>query len=379
MKQIVTIFCLLLLLSPQLESRAQAVETFAKSPLIVDYLTRDQATGDIYVSSYTKVSRIAPDGSIKVLAEDLPFVTGLALSAAGDLYCVSSNSGTIFKIAPDGTMSEFVTELNRPVGIIYDATDDALYVQTFAEPGEILQITLDGTVTTVATGIGEGGTDLAMDDEGNFYVASFNAGTIKKVTPDGTVSDFATLPSWIGYITYGGGHIYATAWQLHQIYKFTTEGEQTLVAGTGTQGLLDGDSIEKAEFSEPNGIVASADGDTLYVSDYSTNALRIISGATTVDVERLEDEVPADYLLHQNYPNPFNPTTTLSYSLPDAAEVTLKVFDMLGTEVASLVNEQQAPGTYQAMFDAHNLASGVYYYQLRAGTVVETRKMVLLK
>jgi parallel beta-helix repeat protein len=89
--------------------------------------------------------------------------------------------------------------------------------------------------------------------------------------------------------------------------------------------------------------------------------------------------VPANYALLTNYPNPFNPSTTINYQLPTTNYVTLKVYDILGREVKTLVNELQHAGTYSVNFDASKLASGVYFYQLRAGNFVSTKKMQVLK
>ncbi|PIS43950.1 MAG: hypothetical protein COT22_13180, partial [Ignavibacteria bacterium CG08_land_8_20_14_0_20_37_9] len=89
--------------------------------------------------------------------------------------------------------------------------------------------------------------------------------------------------------------------------------------------------------------------------------------------------VPTDYALDQNYPNPFNPATTISYQLPKSGSVTLKIFDMLGKEVMTLVNEQKEMGRYTVQFDASSLASGMYVYQLRVNDYTSTKKMLLLK
>ncbi len=85
------------------------------------------------------------------------------------------------------------------------------------------------------------------------------------------------------------------------------------------------------------------------------------------------------FYLYQNYPNPFNPATTIQFSLPQAGNVTLKIFNLLGEEVKSLVNEYQQAGNHSLQFKANNLASGIYFYRLQAGSFVETKKLVLIK
>ncbi len=103
----------------------------------------------------------------------------------------------------------------------------------------------------------------------------------------------------------------------------------------------------------------------------------INSGITFVK----EDKFPTvtQYSLSQNYPNPFNPSTKISWQSPVSSWQTLKVFDVLGKEVAVLVNEEKSSGSYEINFDASKLSSGVYYYQLSAGVFIQTKKMILLK
>ncbi len=110
-----------------------------------------------------------------------------------------------------------------------------------------------------------------------------------------------------------------------------------------------------------------------------------ITVSDPVEVEEIEnDELPDEFALLQNYPNPFNPNTVISYQLPVNGNVTIKIYDVLGNEVATLVNEEQAPGIYEIEFNAAQvsrpeLTSGVYFYQLKAGDYIETKKMILLK
>ena len=110
---------------------------------------------------------------------------------------------------------------------------------------------------------------------------------------------------------------------------------------------------------------------------------RDIDASTSVTTTQL---IPPDYKLYQNYPNPFNPTTTIKYSIPvktrhgaSLQRVTLKVYDLLGREIETLVNEEKLPGNYEVKFDGSNLTSGVYFYRLQAGSFSETKKFVLMK
>jgi hypothetical protein len=100
-----------------------------------------------------------------------------------------------------------------------------------------------------------------------------------------------------------------------------------------------------------------------------------VSGIFTSPVGNL----PYRFQLEQNYPNPFNPSTTISYNVPIQTEVRIAVYDILGKEVTTLVNTVKMPGTYQVSFNASQLTSGIYFYQMRAGSYSQTRKMMLLE
>ncbi|MFA6981202.1 MAG: T9SS type A sorting domain-containing protein [Ignavibacteriaceae bacterium] len=125
------------------------------------------------------------------------------------------------------------------------------------------------------------------------------------------------------------------------------------------------------------------------VADHSGDANYLINNSFVEDeiiakkgfkVINLKNELQIkDYTLAQNYPNPFNPVTTITYQLPKSGSVTLKIFDILGNEVKTLVNENKEMGRYTVQFDASSLASGMYVYQLRANDYTSTKKMMLLK
>ena len=91
------------------------------------------------------------------------------------------------------------------------------------------------------------------------------------------------------------------------------------------------------------------------------------------------NEVPAEYALGQNYPNPFNPQTIITYSLPDAGSVTLRVFNVIGQEVATLVNGVKGAGHHQVVFDASGMSSGLYLYLIQVNGFTASRRMLVLK
>lgn len=97
------------------------------------------------------------------------------------------------------------------------------------------------------------------------------------------------------------------------------------------------------------------------------------------EVEKIPIEIPMKYSLSQNYPNPFNPSTTIKYQIPKEQIVVLKVFDIIGKEIESLVNKKQLPGTYEVIWDASRFASGVYFYKLETKDFVEVKSMILIK
>ena len=124
------------------------------------------------------------------------------------------------------------------------------------------------------------------------------------------------------------------------------------------------------------GIGLIKDERTLPISDIHTDELIEYS---TTGVNDAVIKIPQIFSLSQNYPNPFNPTTTINYSVPKSGFVTIKVYDLLGREAAILVNEQKNAGNYEAKLNGSNLSSGVYLYQLRSGSFLQTKKLVLMK
>jgi len=119
--------------------------------------------------------------------------------------------------------------------------------------------------------------------------------------------------------------------------------------------------------------------DTGWTVSETGRVLHTVNGGGPVAVKSVSSIMPDGYKLEQNYPNPFNPVTNIKFSIPENVLVTLKIFDLLGKEIAVLLNEKLSSGTYEITFDGSNLSSGVYLYQLAAGSYKETNRMILIK
>ena len=133
---------------------------------------------------------------------------------------------------------------------------------------------------------------------------------------------------------------------------------------------------DSLEVSDVNQSVTLAPGEFFI---YTTVKLPDQEKGIVTDVEEFQDQIAYSFALEQNYPNPFNPTTSIQYSVNSIQFVSLKIYDVLGNEVKTLVNEMQPTGTYKVGFDATSLTSGVYFYQLRQNNSVITKKMILVK
>jgi len=169
-------------------------------------------------------------------------------------------------------------------------------------------------------------------------------------------------------------------------------GKQIILSNTGAGTLgnvIDlGDGTYEATITAPIA-VGSDTISAVVISGTDTVAIfwkATIVYANPVSINEIQNS-PNSFYLYQNSPNPFNPITTIKYSIPSAIVsgakqsqfVTLKVYDVLGNEVATLVNKEQEPGVYEILFDAYAVSSGTYFYKLQAGSFIETRKMILMK
>ncbi len=143
----------------------------------------------------------------------------------------------------------------------------------------------------------------------------------------------------------------------------------------GNDGLHFNDSINR----RPNVAVPDSIADALYGASDHLPVVSLFKFTTVSAVTNIGSNVPDKFTLHQNYPNPFNPITNIEFDVPKSGLVKLRIFNSLGKEVATLVNENVSPGTYRTTWDASGFSSGIYFYKLESDAFTSTKKLLLVK
>ncbi|MEA3432580.1 MAG: T9SS type A sorting domain-containing protein [candidate division WOR-3 bacterium] len=173
-----------------------------------------------------------------------------------------------------------------------------------------------------------------------------------------------------------------TLWASHETEDVALQSENGLVVfnyATNEYATLYMPEVGEGEFNGPRGVAFSVTGDTAYVASFNGSVVyRYVAGAPGIE-DRPIPETASAYKLSQNYPNPFNSTTTISFTLLKHGFVELKVFDVAGREVTTLISQPMDVGNYRVPFDASNLASGIYYYRMTLDGQATTKKMLLVK
>ncbi|MBN2367163.1 MAG: T9SS type A sorting domain-containing protein, partial [Calditrichaeota bacterium] len=145
------------------------------------------------------------------------------------------------------------------------------------------------------------------------------------------------------------------------------------------------DTVTLSQQTVINGVLRLVDGvfdNTIPFTLGPNGSISEEGGSLLIPVgigDHLTAEIPKVFALFQNYPNPFNPVTTIRYDVPKQSQVTVKIYDVMGREVAELVNDPHAAGSYSVIWNANYFASGIYYYRMKAGDFVSVRKLVLMK
>jgi len=353
---------------------------------------------------------------VTTIATGLGSVRGLDFDSQGNIFVASGS--ILYKVAPNGDKAIFTTESGFIWEVKIDSADNIFY----ATNTQITKLDQQKNKTVIANTSGYWYQGVAFDGNGNIFTSSNLANSKPHIlTPNGNGYTEAAWGGTIQLAEYGIaydknsgwlyvanvspgglyktnaagtvmiisingkamdcevdplGNVFVTTLQDQVIKKVDMLGNVTVFAGTGIAGNVDG-PLNTAQFANPS-YICYHNGD-LYVTDNSSNTIRKISNVITGIENNPGQLFPKEFSLSQNYPNPFNPSTQIRYSLASAGNVSLKVFDVLGNKVATLVSGELQAGEHSTMFDASTVSSGIYFYTLRANGFTESKKMLLIK
>jgi uncharacterized delta-60 repeat protein len=333
-------------------------------------------SGNVYVTGYTTIS-----------STNLDYLT-IKYDSSGNMLWARTYDGTGNRditqaIAVDAGGNVYVTGTSRNssasysedyLTIKYDVNGDTVWTRRYNGPQNY----------------GDGVEDMAVDIAGNVYVTGYgtNGAVVRPATvkygTSGTLewaSSYADTAYAYGLALDATGNVYVTgAVKLYPrcfIAKYNSAGVQQWVDVYSDAGSLINVGY-KVTIDNVGNILVAGNSSVIHGSTPNTDfmVMKYTQGSTDVS---LSTDLPSDFALRQNYPNPFNPTTHFGFRIANFGLVTLKVFDVLGREVATLVNENLQAGSYEKTFDATGLASGIYIYRLTAGAQSISKKLLLTK
>lgn len=359
-----------------------------------------KSNGEIAVADYNRKK-------ICFFDEKLQFTSSIALpkaplsiaySSDGNIYAGVSND--ILLVSASGTIinrfSENGAVIKSPVGIavsqsglVYAIDREMNRVNVFALNGE-----LQFSFGTYGTNDGEFSvpSDIAIDkSSGKIIVADAGNSRIQVFSPQGIyIRKFGehiykidnewkligTFAQMQGVAVDKENRIYITDSGLNHVQIFDSLGNQL--------GFLGMDARSASRFRVPMGVAVSENKE-LYITSMASSEVKIYSILTPTNVPPSLNEIPSQYAVEQNYPNPFNPTTEIRFSIPKESYIAIKIFDVIGREVTTLLNEQRSAGTYKIVWNGKNnsgneVSSGIYFYHFQADDKFsQTNKMLFLK
>jgi photosystem II stability/assembly factor-like uncharacterized protein len=282
------------------------------------------------------------------------FINNTGYYNAGSILGKSTDAGETWQESNPGIDMEKIFFINENTGFASSARPDVykttnggmnwnlIYTYNLFDGVVTIQFTdsINGFITTY--------TNLLKTTNGGYN-------WVRYPSPNFNVfSSSYMLNENTGFVTCNGGYI----------IKTTNSGQNWIYQNSGTTYNLN--------------YIYFLDSNVGYTVGQYGIILKTTNGGS-VWVNNQTGKIPDEYFLYQNYPNPFNPNTNIKYQITNNKLVVLRVYDILGKEVSTLVNEKQSPGMYEVTFDGSNFASGIYFYRIQAGDFVQVKKMVMIK
>ena len=313
-----------------------------------------------------------------------------------DIVLISNlNSGTITKhnSATGAFIENFATGISGPTRMKIGA-DSLLYVLQWSGNGKVRRYQLDGTFVDEFTSVGvPQSIGIDWDGNGNLYISSYGGDNVRKFDTNGNDLGLFINSNLLGPTNIwfdAAGDMLVSDYNGTAVKRFDSEGIYVSDFLTGLSNSEGVDFFPNGNILIGNGATSSVklfDNAGNYIEDFissgagnllTPNAV-VIRENNAVSVSGSGNSFINNYILEQNYPNPFNPGTIISFSIPNSGFTQLKIYDALGTEINSLVNEYKQSGNYDIEFNAENLPTGIYFYRLISGNYSDTKKMILLK
>jgi len=355
---------------------AQTVTTFTEGTPD-DGIAIDN-NGNIYCSNYVgdTVFKFTPSGDATPFITGLNTPNGLAFNSNQDLYVCDGQGNTIYKYDINGALLDSYPTANHPSGIIKSFTNEDMIFTQFS--GDVInRLEPDGTITTISAAPElNGPVGLAYDSDGDLYVGNYTDREIYRVLANGDLEYIATVPTDggalpnLGFIAFGQGFLWGTTMGSDKIFKINPNGvdDFELFAGS-TQGSLDGD-ISEATFHTPNGIAFNDAEDTMYITDFGSKNLRIIS-----DIEL----GIGDQGLNKNrfliFPNPAEKVLHIKLKAHNSEEYSIKIINPVG-EIVFSSKKTILNNIEEEIIQIDSLNSGVYFVTLSSKNYSEKYKII---
>jgi sugar lactone lactonase YvrE len=237
------------------------------------------ANGDIYVSNWTSISRVTPEGQVSVFATGFVTANGFNFDSKGNLFVADFEGNAVRKVTPDGVVTTFASGLNGPAAVWVDKDDNllvSLYGAGYSGTGAaVLKITPAGAISTYAAGGGlQDVVSILSDENGNVYAGNWASGTLFNIT-NGNVSVLAEVGGVSNHVCYRHGYIYVPSPSIAQVRRVSLSGTVDTFSGTETRQIIDG-PLASADFERPNSCTISRDGTIMYVMEREKGLLRRI-------------------------------------------------------------------------------------------------------
>lgn len=327
--------------------------------------------GNLYGSNFNngKVFRLKKDGSIEEFVSGIKNANGLAFDSSKNLFVVDHGGNKVYKVAQDGSKTVFLNGIQRPSGIIKFPDSDSLLLTRYVNNGIILRVAPNGSYDTLSMG-GElnGPVGMIYDELGELYVGNFNDRKIIHVSKEGTQELLTSIPgtglatSYLGFLAYADGIFYGTSFNANKVYQVRKQDTLiSLLAGT-TRGNLDGDTA-LAQFNQPNGVSLNSRGDTIFISDYGSGNIRVITGFRK---NTALNKLTVKPQLMSLFPNPTKTSLSIKLQASNAFRAIIRISNIAGQifleEEVELIGGEQ-----ELRFELGELSRGNYFVECQMG------------